>query len=467
VNRRGLVLMAIVFGVFLVALLISRPLLVRGQGAAPAQSQEQAQAPAQAQEAQDDSDEQVSGPYLSMKNWPKPLATLFPGEQGWTWGATQAIYAQNPNRIFISMRGELPAIRASEQLGLVGRALGDANSLAEEINVEWPGAGEDGRSIFLTLPTPGLPARNASVGPTASPGEPHVKFVARENIDYRWKHLIFAVDGQGNLVDDWSQWDKLFKRVHKILISPYDPEKRVWVDDDGRCAIFVFSNDGKRLLQTIGTPNDCGADEKRFNRQTDIAWLPDGTFFVSDGYENTRVVKFDKRGKYLMAWGKPSWDWKTRKDVSDVPQPPPPNYFHTVHGIQADPATHRIFVSDRENHRIQVFDENGKFLTMWNLGPYAAAYHLLLTADRHLWISDGHGTYKILEYDLDGHLLSSWGTFGPQPGELWGVHEISTDQEGNLFVAEVFNGRAQKFVPKKGADPKKLMGQQMRVAWKD
>jgi len=291
--------------------------------------------------------------------------------------------------------------------------------------------------------------------------------VARENIDYRWKHLIFVLDGQGNLVEDWSRWDKTFKRVHKILISPYDPEKRVWVDDDGRCAIFVFSNDGKQLLQTIGIPNDCGADDKRFNRQTDIAWLPDGTFFVTDGYENTRVVKFDKNGKYLTAWGKPSWDWVTRKDVPGVPNPPPPNYFHTVHGIQADPVTRRVFVSDRENHRIQVFDENGNFLTMWNLGPFAAVYHMLLTADRHMWMSDGHGTYKILEYDLDGKLLYSWGTWGPQPGELWGVHEITTDQLGNLYVAEVFNGRAQKFQPKPGADPAKLMGQQMRVAWKD
>ena len=173
-NRRGMVLMAIAFGVLLVALLFSRPLLVRGQGAAPTQSTEQSQAPAQeqAQEPQDQSDEQVSGPYLPMKDWPKPLATLFPGEQGWTWGATQAIYAQNPNRIFISMRGELPAIRASEQLGLVGRALGDANSLQEAINVEWPGAGEDGRSIFLTLPTPGLPARNASVVRRSPPVTP-------------------------------------------------------------------------------------------------------------------------------------------------------------------------------------------------------------------------------------------------------------------------------------------------------
>jgi peptidylamidoglycolate lyase len=428
-------------------LLSRRPGVVPGQTSAQVQNHEY-------------SDELVTGPYQVVEGWPKPLATLFPEEKGWTWGSTQAVYAQNPNRIFIGMRGELPIIRG---------CTGDVNSMdsCKPLNVEVPGIGEDGRSVWLTVPTPLLPPRNASVGPTASPGEPHVKFVAQEGRDYRYQHLIFAVDGRGNLVDDWSRWDKTFKRPHKILISPYDPEKRVWVDDDGRCAIFVFSNDGKQLLQTIGTPNQCGDDATHFNRQTDIAWLPDGTFFVTDGYENTRVVKFDKNGKYITSWGKPSWDWRTRKDVPGLPTPPPPNYFHTVHGIQVDPVTHRVYVSDRENHRIQVFDENGKFLDIWPLGPYAAIYHMLETADRSMWMSDGHGTWKILKYDLDGRLLYSWGTFGPMPGELWGVHEISTDQDGNLFTAEVFNGRAQKFRPRPGADPTHLMGQQMRVAWKD
>jgi hypothetical protein len=82
-------------------------------------------------------------------------------------------------------------------------------------------------------------------------------------------------------------------------------------------------------------------------------------------------------------------------------------------------------------------------------------------------MSDGHGTFKILKYNLDGKMLYSWGTFGGNPGEIWGVHEFSTDQQGNLFTAEVFNGRAQKFRPRQGADPTLLVGKQMRVAWKD
>ena len=442
-----LLVLGVVLGGYL---LLNRSAGTNGQGSAQAQNHA-------------DSDQQYSGPYDVMENWPKPLSTLWPEEKGWTWGSTQAIYAQNPNRVFISQRGQLPAIPACR---------GDVDSIfnpdCKPVPVEVSGLGEGGRSVWLTVPTPLLPPRNASVGITSSPGEPHIKFVHTEGRDYKWQHLIFAVDAEGNLVDDWSQWDSKFKRVHKILISPYDADKRVWIVDDGNHAIYVFSNDGKQLLQTIGTPGERGSDDKHFNRQTDIAWLPDGTFFVSDGYENTRVVKFDKDGKYVTAWGQPSWDWQTRKDVPGVPQnPPPPNYFHTVHGIQADPVTKRVFVSDRENHRIQVFDENGKFLDVWPLGKIASIYHLLMTEDRNLWMSDGHGTFKIYKYNLDGKMLYNWGTAGAHAGMLWGVHEISTDQDGNFFTAEVFNGRAQKFRPRPGADPSQLVGKQMRVAWKD
>jgi hypothetical protein len=449
-SRRSLILSVTV--IVVVALIY---MFAGKAGIFPGQTSVHAQGVAQQLQAAsaDRSLEPTTGPYEVDKNWPKPLSTLFPEEKGWTWGSTQAVFAQNPNRIFIGMRGELPAIKP-----------GAEDSVPPDV-VSWDG-GENG-PVRLSIPIPQLPVRNASVGVTSSPGEPHVKNVAVEGKDYRWQHLVFAVDGQGNLVDDWSRWDKTFKRVHKILISPYDPEKRVWVDDDGRDAIFVFSNDGKKLLQTIGTVNVPGDDATHFNRQTDIAWLPDGTFFVTDGYENTRVVKFDKNGKYLTSWGKPSWDWRTRKDVPGLPTPPPPNYFHTVHGIQVDPVTHRVFVSDRENHRIQVFDENGKFLDQWYLGPYAAIYHMLLTTDGSMWMSDGHGTFKILKYDLSGNYLYSWGTFGYHPGELWGVHEITTDQLGNLYTAEVFNGRPQKFEPRPGVDPAHLVGEQMRVAWKN
>ena len=99
--KRGIIVMTSVG-----SLLIAMVTLFRS--AAPAHAQT-ASAQSHAQ-----SDEQVSGPYDVVKNWPKPLATLWPSEKGWTWGATQAIYAQNPNRIFISMRGELPIIKPGD-----------------------------------------------------------------------------------------------------------------------------------------------------------------------------------------------------------------------------------------------------------------------------------------------------------------------------------------------------------------
>ncbi len=173
---------------------------------------------------------------------------------------------------------------------------------------------------------------------------------------------------EGNIVDTWTQWDSMLARPHFVAISPYDPDKHVWIVDDFRHAIFKFTNDGKQLVQTIGTYNEHGADASHFFRPTFIAWLPDGSFFVADGYENTRVVKFDASGKYLAAWG----------EKGTPPNDARPGFMNNVHGIAVDPATRRVFVNDRGNHRVQVFDENGKFLDQWRFGEPPSDIHLLL-----------------------------------------------------------------------------------------
>jgi DNA-binding beta-propeller fold protein YncE len=177
--------------------------------------------------------------------------------------------------------------------------------------------------------------------------------------------------------------------------------------------------------------------------------------FLADGYKNTRVVKFDKSGNYLMSWGQ----------RGDPPNDTRPGYFNTVHGIAVDPVSRRIYVTDRENHRTQVFDENGKFIDQWSYGFPSSVYFLYMAANHRLWAADAT-TSKILEYDLDGHFLYSWGTNGDWPGTLWGVHGMSVDQEGNLYLAEVEAGRVQKFRPRKGANPDLLIGQPVRAAWK-
>jgi DNA-binding beta-propeller fold protein YncE len=281
----------------------------------------------------------------------------------------------------------------------------------------------------------------------------------------RYHHVIFVVDRHGKMVQSWPQHDKLFDQPtaplgprgpHKIKMSPYDPAKHVWVIDDNLHQIFKFTYDGKLVL-TLGQMGVEGRGPNTFARPTDIAWLPDGTFFISDGYHGKRVAKFDKDGKFIKDWGTAPKD----------PKNPGPNEWNTVHSI-AISEDRRLFVADRQHERIQVFDEEGKFLKMfslredhWPAAAHSLPYYIMITDDQFLWMGDG-GTQRIVKYDLDGNYLFSWGQPGGQPGQFWGPHQMTVDQAGNLYVAEVQNGRIQRFEPKANADPAQLIGQEFR-----
>jgi DNA-binding beta-propeller fold protein YncE len=155
-------------------------------------------------------------------------------------------------------------------------------------------------------------------------------------------------------------------------------------------------------------------------------------------------------------------DWGIK---GNPPNETRPGYMNNVHGVAVDPVSRRVFVNDRNNHRVQVFDENGKFQYAWKIDADPSSLHLLyLGADRNIWTFD-RSTHKLLKYDQQGHLLYAWGTLGMFPGALWGVHGMSVDQQGNLYVAEVDSGRVQKFVPKKGARPEFLVSKPVARVW--
>ena len=370
----------------------------------------------------------VDGPYQVDPNWPKPITAL-PGHEKWTYGAVESVFAESPNRVFILERGEIPAMKRPEE-------------------IPYPSVGPS-----ISFPVAQVPWRNASVGPVTAAGNPVWK--GSLGVDARWEHCIVVVDANGNLIEDWTKWDKMLRRPHSVTMNPYDPEKHIWVVDDQGHAVYEFTHDGKELVKTLGTPYQSGEDDKHFNRPTFINWLPDGTMYVTDGYGNTRVVKFDKDGKYLMAWGQPS----------TPPDDTRPSTFHDVHGVVFDVPRHRVFVTDRSDHRIQIFDENGKFLDQWTTGKPSTPQFLYKAADGFLWIADGY-TAKIIKFDMDGHLLYEWGSEGDWPGALWNVHGMSVDQEGNLYLAEVNNGRAEKFKPRPGANPALMVGKPLYSAWK-
>jgi peptidylamidoglycolate lyase len=329
--------------------------------------------------------EPETGPYDVAEGWPQPL-----GHAGYTWGSMGGIFAESPDRIFVLMRGELPLPPAA------------------------PAGYTGGYGAF---------------GAPATDGKP------------RLQNCILVVDGRGKLIESWTQWDHLFqggRGPHKVKINPYDPAKHVWIVDDQREQIFEFTHDGKQLVRTLGVAGVAGNDATHFGGPTDLAWLPDGTFFVTDGYDNTRVVKFDKDGKFLMAWG-------TKGTGA--------GQFNLPHAIDID-RQRRLYVADRANGRVQIFDEQGKFLDEWD--HIRQPYHLIVSPNQHVWVADGV-TNKFLQYSPAGKLLSSWGTYGTFPGAFWGVHQFSVDSAGNLYVAETFGGRAQKFTPHKGADAAQLI----------
>jgi DNA-binding beta-propeller fold protein YncE len=256
-------------------------------------------------------------------------------------------------------------------------------------------------------------------------------------------HFILVVDGTGKVIEDWSQWNNLFGFPHTVRINPYDPEKHVWIINRDAHQVHEFTRDGKQLVMTLGEFNVPGTDARHFGLPADIAFLPDGSFFVADGYFNSRVVKFDKNGKYQLAWGAFGSG---------------PGQFRVPHGVAID-GQRRVYVADRDNNRVQIFDEDGHYLDEWR-NIRGAVAHVMATRDQAVWVLT-LTTGRLLKYDLAGHLLTYWGTESrdrPFPGSFSGPHQFTVDSAGNLYVAD-FRNQVLKFVPKPGADPSRLIGQ--------
>ena len=393
--------------------------------------------------------EDVTGPYEVVKGWPKDISTMA-GNAKWTYGAGESVFAESPNHVFGLFRGELPKMDPPRAVLLpqLGPSISFpvAGLWRDATTASLPGVGGTDQDTRKWLTA--WEGRDDEIG---IKGPPFRKL----GVDANWENCLVIFDADGNIIETWKQWDKLMRRPHSVYISPYDPQKRVWIVDDNMQTIYIFTHDGKQLLQTIGTPEQEGADATHFNRPTYLDWLPDGTFFVSDGYTGTRVAKFDKDGTFVSQWG-----------IKGLP----PNekragYLNNVHGVAVDPINRHVFVNDRNNHRIQVFDENGTYLSEWHIDAEPSSLHLLyIGVDRNVWTFD-RSTNKMVQYDQEGHLKYAWGTMGNFAGGLWGVHGMSVDQDGNLYVAEVDSGRVQKFRPRQGANPAYLVAKPVKPVW--
>lgn len=272
---------------------------------------------------------------------------------------------------------------------------------------------------------------------------------------------LFEFDRNGDYVREIGAGNYGFEFAHSVRV---DPEDNIWVVDEGTNLVIKFNPAGKVVMvlghrpdaiagavaTTPGPPPP--AQKYIFGRPTDVAWDPQGNIFVSDGYVNNRIVKYDKNGRFLAQVGSEKAD--TGSDQFNLP-----------HGLAVD-AQGNVYVADRSNHRLQVFDNNLKFKASYdNIGD---SWTVCVSPGPHQYLftsnSNPNGnppgswdiTGEIYKMELDGTILGKFGHASKEPGGFQVVHMMDCRDPNEIFVAEIESWRVQKFVlrpqlPKKPA----------------
>jgi len=232
--------------------------------------------------------------------------------------------------------------------------------------------------------------------------------------------LVFSPDGE--LLESWGEG--LFQLPHGIAVAPDDSLYLVDRDDN---VMGRFSPD-QELLQVFGTRGQPSPDGRPFNRPASVALSHSGDIYVSDGYGASRVHRFSPGGELILSWGSEGEG---------------PGEFRTPHGVQVD-GQGRVYVADRENHRIQIFTPDGEFISQ--LTGFNRPNNLLLAGDGRIYVAELMHRVSVL--DGDGHVLARWdGLDSKTPGVFVGAHDICMDSRGDLYVGEVLEGeRVRKLV---------------------
>ena len=298
---------------------------------------------------------------------------------------------------------------------------------------------------FLKLP-PGLYLGEA-IG-VARNSKDHVFVYTRSGESSR----LFEFDENGYFVREIGRGLYGFAQAHAVRV---DPEDNIWVVDEGTDMVIKFNPEG-RVVMLLGRRPEAAeglvetpqrgedwpppAVPYRFGRPTDVAWDKQGNIFVSDGYVNSRVVKYDKNGRFI-------------KDVGT--RGTGPAQFNTPHSIQVD-AEGKVYVADRNNGRIQVFNNDLELQAMYdNVGrPWA----LCITTGDHPYLYTSNSnpdnnnavltavTGEIYKMELDGTVVGKFGTPGKQLGQFGTVHVIDCRHENELLVGEITTWRVQKLI---------------------
>ncbi len=243
----------------------------------------------------------------------------------------------------------------------------------------------------------------------------------------RSPHPVMVFNRSGNFLGSWGE-GYFSKRPHGIRISQ---DGTIYCTDDGNHTVSQFTPEGK-LLKVIGNrdkPSDTGyvwqsglATIKRggppFNRPTGVAFSSSGEIYVSDGYGNARVHKFTADGTLLFSWGEPG---------------SAPGQFRLPHNIWVDKQD-RVWVSDRENSRIQIFDAQGKFVSQW--ADLIRPTDVFIDSQEIVYVSELGPRVSI--FTMSGKLLARWGNEerNPETDLFVAPHAIAVDSRGDIYVGE-------------------------------
>lgn len=243
--------------------------------------------------------------------------------------------------------------------------------------------------------------------------------------------MMIVDKNSGAVIQNWGK--NLFIMPHGLSV---DSKNNIWVTDAGRHQVFKFDHSG-RLLMVVGVSRTPGNDSIHFNRPTDVAVAADGSFYVTDGYGNSRVVKFDSAGTFILQWGRPGDG---------------PGQFNIPHSISLDRNGH-VYVADRQNNRICIFSPDGKWLKTWTAENFGNMYSIeynpangsFVAVDDNNFLQLRHRGSDIYVFDSTGRVRSRWGRSGHFDGPVGWYHDAAVDKEGNIYVGDILNNTILKF----------------------
>ena len=241
---------------------------------------------------------------------------------------------------------------------------------------------------------------------------------------------VYVFDGKtGRFITKWGE--KVMALPHGLTV---DSKDNVWITDVALQQVFKFSHEGKLLL-TVGEKGVAGEDKGHFNLPSGVATAKDGSFYVSDGYRNSRIVKFSAEGKYLLEWG--------RKGNAD-------GELNLPHCVAVDDSG-KVYVVDRENNRIQIFDVNGKFLRKITGPPFITPQSIAVGRDGTVYVTESGNEAPpdetgVLVLRRDGSFIERVGRYGNYDGQFQDPHWVAVGKNGEIYAADFAGKRVQKFV---------------------